>query len=57
MKLILKMKVQELEKTNWEFIDYLGFIVPIINVVLWIIVIYAIVKLYKKLIKFLDKNS
>lgn len=37
--------------------DILSTVIPFVNIALWIIVIYAIVKLYKKLMNFLDKNS
>lgn len=40
-----------------DFDFYLGTVIPFINIILWIVVIYAIVKLYRKLIKYLDKNS
>lgn len=40
-----------------DWIDFLIGMIPLVVIVLWIIVIYAIVKLYRKLIKFLDKNS
>ena len=40
-----------------DWLDVLIGLIPFVNIILWIIVIYAIVKLYRKLIKFLDKNS
>jgi hypothetical protein len=40
-----------------DWIDYLIGFIPFVGIILWIIVIYAVVKLYRKLIKFLDKNS
>ena len=44
-----------MKEETWYTI--LSTVIPFINIVLWIIVIYALVKLYKKIIKFLDKNS
>lgn len=50
------------EQTINKFIhgDWMGYLIsyiPFLNIILWVIVIYAIVKLYRKLTKFLDKNS
>lgn len=47
----------QVKDVEWDFYDYLGLAIPFINIILWIIVIYAIVKLYRRLIKYLDKNS
>ncbi len=40
---------------NWQFI--MGSLFDLLNLVLFIVIIYFIVKLYRKVIKFLDKNS
>lgn len=40
-----------------KFSYYFDSFISIIPLIVLIIIIYAIVKLYKKLIKFLDKNS
>lgn len=47
----------QIKDVEWGFYDYLGAVIPFINIILWIMVIYAIVKLYRKVIKYLDKNS
>ncbi|MCY1500966.1 hypothetical protein D3C87_58920 [compost metagenome] len=52
----MREKVFETETVyNLDFI--LGSIWEFVNIALLIAIIYFIVKLYRKLIKFLDKNS
>ncbi|MCL9809204.1 hypothetical protein NAT50_07505 [Flavobacterium sp. HXWNR70] len=48
-------QIDDAHNGNW--LDYAITIIPFINIIIWVVVIYAIIKLYKKLIKFLDKNS
>jgi hypothetical protein len=51
------MKNQATHYSKGVFTDDLSHILPFVNIFLCIIVIYAIVRLYRKILFFLDENS
>ena len=52
-----EIKVQHPETFEYYFHYLLGILIPIINIILLIVVIYYIIKLYRKIIKYLDKKN
>ncbi|MEY4834083.1 MAG: hypothetical protein RI980_198 [Bacteroidota bacterium] len=52
-----EIKVQHPETISYYFHYLLGILIPIINIILLIVVIYYIIKLYRKITKYLDKKN
>lgn len=46
-----------ISETAYDSYFFISLLATIVNVVLLIAIVYFIIKLYKKLMKFLDKNS
>lgn len=52
-----EIKVQHPETFEYYFHYLLGILIPMINIILLIVVIYYIIKLYRKITKYLDKKN
>ena len=52
-----EIKVQHPETFEYYFDNFMGLFIVFLNISLLVIIIYYIIRLYRKIIKYLDKKN
>jgi hypothetical protein len=56
-KTMKEIKVQHPETFEYYFDNFMGLFIVFLNISLLVIIIYYIIRLYRKIIKYLDKKN